>query len=76
MSEKMVRSIGEWFNEIQDDEVCAKAIKNTKNCSKRTLEDKALSLHDAIDKGMTWSNTPEDHGYWSKKFFEAQKGLL
>jgi len=73
MAQQTERSIGEYFNEIENDVIRSKAIKNAIDQGRSLMDMKANSLSSAINKGMNWAATPEGSSYWNIICTKAQK---
>lgn len=56
-----MKTIKEWFETIQDEEVRERALRNIKYSN-----EEAINLAAAIGNGFKWSYTSEGHRYWMK----------
>jgi len=58
-----MKPITEWFKEIKDPDIAAKAFNNFWN--EESKDELVGSVFSAICYGFTWSKTPEGKDFWS-----------
>lgn len=65
-----MKTIKEWFELIEDDEIKSKALINL-NVNNYNI--KKSSLSSAIHAAFTWANTVEGHNYWDRIYRNPPK---
>jgi len=74
-----MKTIKEWLESIEDEEIRAKALRNLKNCEEAEAHEvetphgneEARSLSEALRQAFFWSGTPEDHEFWDEQCNKA-----